>query len=452
VSSQTDEGRNRSRLIRGCVLTALIAAHGVSESAFAQRYSITPLPLPEGQSAAFTWSINIHGDMCGTTFGDAPELTPVLWRDNRVIELPFLPHPDSDTGWAWRMNDAGVIAGQVDGQYAEQAVMWLDEQTIVAILDRQSSAYDVNESLVVAGEVAVGFLDVRGFIWKDGVWESLDPIQFIGQINERNQVVGFTNQQSWLWENGQFTEPTPLYPGAQAMASAINDLGVMAGWSRKNGAEAYPVIWTNGVPREMPITRGRREGGIARINNFGEAVGISSISFFEGSPTIWRDNLATEIDDLTIGANARSWEVLSASDINDVGQIAAMVRAFGQTQGWSAARLDPIDTGLTLWGMEPSRPGTRNVIQVNHATPGGRVSLLWGTQRGEPTTLPQCSGAMIDLVDPRLAATAVAGPDGRAFFNVFIPANVEGLYVLQSVDHETCEVSPPAWALLKPVN
>ncbi len=63
-----------------------------------------------------------------------------------------------------------------------------------------------------------------------------------------------------------------------------------------------------------------------------------------------------------------------------------------------------------------------------------------------------CNGAMIDIVDPRLAATAVAGPEGRAIFNVFIPANVLGLYVLQAVDHRTCEVSPPAWALLKTEN
>jgi len=435
-----------------CLFVAAVVAACSCSVGHAQRYSITALPLPEGHSGAFTWSINIHGDMCGTTFRDGLHLAPVLWRDNRVIELPFLPHPDSDYGWAWRMNDAGVIAGQVDGQYAEQAVIWLDEQTIVPILDRQSSAYDVNESLVIAGEYSVGFLDVRGFIWKDGVWESLDPIQFIGQINERNQVVGYDNHRSWLWENGQFTEPTPLHPGAQARAGAINDLGVMAGWSRKGGEEAFPVIWTNGAPREMPLTRRRLEGGIAGINNMGEAVGSSSINFFEGSPTIWRHNLATEIDDLTpaIDPNARRWTV-AVSDINDRGQIAATIQ-YGDLPGFQAARLDPIDTGLTLWGIEPSRPGTRNVIQVNHATPGGRVLLLWGTERGEPTTLPQCSGAMIDIVDPRLAATAVAGPDGRALFNIFIPASVEGLYVLQSVDHETCEVSPPAWALLKPEN
>lgn len=102
--------------------------------------------------------------------------------------------------------------------------------------------------------------------------------------------------------------------------------------------------------------------------------------------------------------------------------------------------------------MKPSRPGRRNVIEVNHGTPGGRVSLLWGTQRGQPHPWPQCEGAEIDIVDPRIAGTAVAGPDGRAEFNLFIPADALGLHVLQAVDHLTCEVSPPAWALLKVEN
>lgn len=59
---------------------------------------------------------------------------------------------------------------------------------------------------------------------------------------------------------------------------------------------------------------------------------------------------------------------------------------------------------------------------------------------------------MIDIADPRLATTGVAGPDGRATISVFIPAHVEGTYILQAVDHDTCEVSPPAWALLKMEN
>lgn len=442
---------DRSRVRHVFTGLLLIAAGIVTQNALAQRYSVTVLPLPEGHFGAQSYSINIHGDMCGASFSMERPFIPVLWRGNRVIKLPLLPHPRSEDGWAWRMNDHGVIVGDADGPYPQQAVMWLDENTIVPILDRDSSAKDINNRMTVVGNYAIAFLDVHGFIWKDGDWQSLYPMRFFGQINERNQVVGYDNQRSWLWEDGQFTEPTPLHPGARALAGGINDLGVMVGWSHKEVQEAYPVIWTDGVPREMPITRGRYAGGIRRMNNRGEAVGWSTISQSRSSATFWRHNLATEMEDLLIRPHARELETVSPRDINDNGQIAATIQ-YRDEVGYHVTRLDPIDTGLTLWGMEPSRPGRRNVIQVNHASPGGRVSLLWGTERGEPAPMNHCNGAMIDIVDPRLAATAVAGPDGRAIFNVFIPANVLGLYVLQAVDHRTCEVSPPAWALLKTEN
>ncbi len=442
---------DRSRVRHVFALLLLIAAGMATQSALAQRYSVTVLPLPEGHFGAQSYSINIHGDMCGASFSMERPYVPVLWRDNRVIKLPLLPHPRAEDGWAWRMNDHGVIVGQSDGEYPQQAVMWLDEHTIVPILDRDSSGRDINNSMIVAGEYAVGFLNVRGFIWKDFDWQSLDPIQFINQLNERNQIVGGTNSRSWLWENGRFTEPVPLHPGARAQYSGINDLGVMVGWSRKEGEEAFPVIWTDGVPREMPITRGKQHGVMSKMNNLGEAIGTSYSNSSQTYPTLWRHNLATEIADLALGPYSRELEAVSLRDINDNGQIAASIQYDGEI-GYHVARLDPIDTGLTLWGMEPSRPGRRNVVQVNHATPGGRVSLLWGTERGEPAPMNHCNGAMIDVIDPRLAATAVAGPDGRAVFNVFIPANVLGLYVLQAVDHRSCEVSPPAWALLKTEN
>ena len=59
---------------------------------------------------------------------------------------------------------------------------------------------------------------------------------------------------------------------------------------------------------------------------------------------------------------------------------------------------------------------------------------------------------MIDIADPRLAATALAGPDGRAFVRINIPAPTEGNFILQVVDHRSCEVSPPAWTLIKAKN
>lgn len=54
------------------------------------------------------------------------------------------------------------------------------------------------------------------------------------------------------------------------------------------------------------------------------------------------------------------------------------------------------------------------------------------------------------FADPHFAATAIARPDGVAQFRLNVPANVDGqTFILQVINHTTCEVSPPTWALFK---
>lgn len=445
------------RFSRNCAPIALLAIAGCSQYASAQRYSVTILPLPEGYVAGFPHGLNNRGEVCAWVFGLQGEDAAAVWRGNRVITLPELPHEGRPNTWASDINDGGVVVGRSEGALdVWQAVMWPDENTVIPLLDRQSAAYGMNDNLVVIGDYSVGFLETNAFLWENGEWFSLyPPIEFGDSVNNRKQALGHTGNQSWVWDKGVFYALPGFEPGNDLVrASSINDIGHLAGGIRRDRDDDHrPVIWTDFIPREMPVAHPSLGGGIGMVNNSGVAIGASANpSQTDYRPTLWSGNLAMELNELIIDRDARAWRVSVPWRINDVGQIAGTVTAFGQTRGWSIARLDPIDTGLTLWGMEPSRPGTRNVIQVNHATPGGRVSLHWGTQRGEPEPMNQCSGAMIDIVDPRLAATARAGADGRAIFNVFIPANVLGLYVLQAVDHRSCEVSPPAWALLKTEN
>lgn len=447
----------RLHSLPACMPIVLFASLALTPELFAQRYSVTVLPLPEGYEIAYPHGLNNSGVMCGWAFGEPNRNAAVLWRGNRVITLPQLVPEGRPNAWASGINAQGIVVGRSDGLLGVwQAVMWPDEKTVLPLLNRKSAAYGTNDSLVVIGDYSVGFLEVNAFLWEKGEWFSLYPPMEFGQhVNNHKQALGGTARQSWLWDKGVFYELPGLDPGDYwVRASSINDHARLAGGIiRTPESNALPVIWTDLVPREMPVVHPGLGGGIGQVNLSGLALGASyNRSQTDYKPTLWAGHLAMDLNELIVDRDARSWRVNTPWCINDVGQIAAIVQSFGQTYGWSVARLDPIDTGLTLWGMEPSRPGRRNVIQVNHATPGGRVSLLWGVQRGEPTPMNHCNGAMIDIVDPRLAATAVAGPDGRAIFNVFIPANVLGLYVLQAVDHRTCEVSPPAWALLKTEN
>lgn len=287
----------------------------------------------------------------------------------------------------------------------------------------------------------------------EGRWEPLwPPLDWANDINNLNQVVGDDGRYAVLWEAGQATYLPGLQPGARCGAGAINDLGLIVGASEKDIAINHPVVWENGQVRELPRVLGYPDAFAAlfSVNIHGEMGGTNQVAFQRTHPVLWRHNLAMDLNDMTTQPHPE-WEFHFSPFINDVGQIAIRATDVATLKGY-AAILHPIDTGLTVWGIEPARPGRRNTIQVNHATPGGRVSLLWGTARTEPQPLQQCQGAMIDIADPRLAATAVAGPDGRAFVRINIPAPTEGNFILQVVDHRSCEVSPPAWTLIKAQN
>ena len=440
---------------------AFTAVALTTQSASAQRYQLEVLDLPEGDWGLALTGFNNSGDIVGAGFSNEPGQTAVLWRGNRVIVLPHLTDivPSTRHGltyhnaWAYGINDDGVVVGQSNSiHFPQQAVMWPDERTIVPILDGDSKAADINNAGVVLGYGRVGSFGYGPLLWESGKLFPLFPtMRDVRAINNRKQVVGTGNRTAYLWDDGVFTVLPPLRPGAFAIPTDLNDDGVIVGGSPKDGSTLfYPVIWRDLEIREMPALVAGRNGAISSINNLGEATGSCEIAYDTFRPTLWRGNLATEIADLLLplDPNEPDWRLLGGATINDVGQIAMIVAYPGQF-GDNPARLDPVDTGLTLWGIEPSRPGQRNTIEIHHVTPNGRVALLWGTERGEPTPLHQCGDAMTDIVNPRLAGTATAGPDGVARLHLSVPAQTSGLFILQAVDRTTCEVSPPARALIQ---
>ncbi|MCL4197040.1 MAG: hypothetical protein KJZ69_06065 [Phycisphaerales bacterium] len=435
--------------------SALLSASG---SGFAQRYEMRILePPPEYGGIWWVTGINNRGDVLAWmrrlgTFTDLP----ALWRDGRFVELPLLDNGGSERRFAGAegMNDQGQVVGFSDGLiWGQYAVFWPDDQTVINLLDRDSVAQEINDNGIILGDYAVATFSYKPFIWENGQWAPLWPaLEYAPDINNLNQVVGDNGQSAVLWQNGEVTLLPSLRPGAQAGASAINDLGQIAGSSQREDEIWRPVVWNEGVVRELPRLMGY-PGAFASpfsINMKGEIGGSNQVAFQMTHPVLWRNNLVIDLNDMTTEPHP-DWEFQYGAHVNDAGQIA--VRAWSIPERVSyAAVLNPVDTGLTVWGIAPARPGRRNTIQINHATPGGRVSLLWGTARAEPMPLQQCQGAMIEIADPRLAASAVAGLDGRAFVRINIPAQTEGNFILQVVDHRSCEVSPPAWTLIKAEN
>ncbi|MCL4198783.1 MAG: hypothetical protein KJZ69_14945 [Phycisphaerales bacterium] len=434
------------------------------EPALAQRFNVVEYEYPIEFRFLDVNAINNAGEMVGTGYfreNNNWSESALLWRaDGRVSQLPhLLPsaatnfYSGSRSSQAHDINDDGVIAGRSEGRNRpELAVLWLDANTVVDLLGRDSVAYDLNDSLQVSGSFARSGFSVEPFFWESGQWFSLHPpMTQVKGMNNLGQVVGEGGGEALLFDRdrNEFTVLPPLRPGAEARAMAINDLGVISGWSQTDGDLYHPVCWKDGKVRELPRMRPDTDASASVINIHGDMTGASF--FPQTRPVYYRNNLVMLIDDLLLEALRDDWAIGTGVKLNDAGQVGGWGYHY-PSERVAPARLDPVDTGLTLWNIEPSRPGVRNEIQINHATPGGRVLLLWGTTRGEPQPLEQCPGAMIDIIDPRLAATAVAGPDGRALIRINIPAHIDATYMFQVVDHETCETSPPAWAIIQPEN
>jgi len=456
----TDVGMRRSAHRSGSriMLAATVAAASLApaNTAVAQRYNVVEYEYPHGYWIINVNALNNRGQMVGTghfSSGSSNRQTALLWHaDGRVVELPYLlpffAHRyfrDSRGAEAFDINDHGVVVGRSAGLiYGNRAVVWPDEHTIVDLLEANTSvARDINDASSVVGSANGTFL------WRNGEVLSLSPMRSVHDINNLDQVVGNDFPTALFYDKREFIPLPPLRPGAAAEAHLINDLGLIGGWSQRDTDLFHPVVWESGRVRELPRLRPDTTGSVSSMNIRGERTG--STYYPNLRPVYYRNNLVMELNDLVLESIRSHWRIDIGTKLNDAGQIGGRAWHF-LTGHLLPVRLDPVDTGLTLWGIEPSRPGVRNVIQINHATPGGRVSLLWGTTRGEPQPLQQCPGAMIDIIDPRLAATALAGPDGRAIIRIQIPAHIDGTYMLQAVDHSTCEVSPPAWAIIQEEN
>ena len=288
-------------------------------------------------------------------------------------------------GWAESVNNLGQVVGGSyanvpglsTGSYFLRAFRWdrLGGMTDLGTLGAYTAtAYGINDAGQVAGYSDIGQHRPHGFIWQDGVmsdlgcpptWRSLIPTA----INNRGQVVGYATTLDWhsrafLWQNGVMTELTPPAGCQDASANDINDLGQVVGWALAIGTRPRAIIWENGQPREVGALPGYTGSAAYHINNRGQITGVSyglpatsavgccclwengtvtdlraaSGTLLQrfcaindkgtivgpppdrGRPHVWRDGSWLNLNRLI--AQDSGWQITSARDINNRGQIA----------------------------------------------------------------------------------------------------------------------------------
>jgi probable HAF family extracellular repeat protein len=255
----------------------------------------------------------------------------------------------------------------------------------------------------------VGQRQGRAFLWRDGRFINLGDLgggySLAADINNQDEVVGHSAVASganhaYVWRAGTMTDLGVLPGGDNSFASAINDAGVIVGWSAtaSDNFRLRAVRWFGGV---MTNLGGRLPGAdsvATDVNNHGVVVGTSN-----NVPVRWSGR---EVEGLTE-------QPASATAVNDRGDVAGMAFFSGLLDGflWQRGRLTEL---LPPPGSSVFQPYGINKLRqvVGHSEYN---AVLW--HRGRTTILPSLvsTAAAYDINDAgQIVGTSATRLDGFA--------------------------------------
>jgi probable HAF family extracellular repeat protein len=146
---------------------------------------------------------------------------------------------------------------------------------------------------------------------------------------------------AFVWQNGTMTA-LPTLGGNNGTANSINNHSQVAGLAENTTLDstcpsseyqAEPVIWDNGVPRQLPTVSGDPDGAVNAINNQGVGVGGSGNcatgSTFSLHALLWQNGSPTDLGGL--GGTLFS----DAFNVNDRGQVVGASDLAGDTNFWA---------------------------------------------------------------------------------------------------------------------
>ncbi|WP_051109963.1 PEP-CTERM sorting domain-containing protein [Massilia niastensis] len=366
-------------------------------------YRMTLLPGDFHASA-----LNNAGQVVGTARGGA-----AIWSRTATIYLGGLL-PGSE-GLA--INSRGAIAGRVGASafmYADGAV------STFGLPGFGSWAAGINDAGQVAGTTRRDTGEFRAFV-RDGA--SLTELgtfggllSFATAINASGHVAGFASVPS-----GNFEDPdryASVYRdgrqvnlgslgGRISEASDINDAGFVAGWSELADGSERPFLYSPLDGRMIDLgSLGGLSGRANAVNGDGTVVGLSAVAGGGGFDYRAFVAGAGRMSDLNqLVAALDDWRLVSATDINDAGQILAQACRAGLDE-CRPVRLDLV--------AELPEPGTWALLGA------GLALLLWRHRR---------RAAWLAAAPLLAAPLAPAAAAASSYTAVFVPAGFNAMAI-----------------------
>jgi probable HAF family extracellular repeat protein len=240
--------------------------------------------------------INKFGDIVGyRTSAPAAPTRPFLWRNGTLTDLGSL---GGSGGNALAINDRGQIVGysQLPSQ-GSSAFLW--EDGVMTDLGRPFGFFASAEAINRRGDV-VGIVQGNegvAHLWRDGQAIELEDLGGVGSIafsiNSAGQAVGYAvapsgENRALLWVDGGKTDLGTLAGMNSAWARGINSRGDVVGhaFHTSNFQLQRPVLWTDGTIIDLG-TLGGASGSAIAINDHGVIVGYSLTAAGKQHATMW---------------------------------------------------------------------------------------------------------------------------------------------------------------------
>jgi probable HAF family extracellular repeat protein len=344
--------------MRRLTWSALIGLLFVVQASAATDYSLVRLQKFSAHEDMTGWGLSSDGRAVGQidSVFDGPDL--FYFNGTTNAKLPALPLSSAEG-----VNSSGTIVGfgqfnpQGNRGYIYQGGTYTPLPTLGGA---QSNAYDINDAGQITGSADVDASTSHAYRYHNGNMQGLGTLNgapgSIGfAINALGDVVGWSNyaagdtenHHAFRWSNGSMTDLGALGTGTRSIAYGINNLGQVVGRSSTAAGDGSPVhaFLYDGTLIDLG-TGGEAGSEATGINDTGEIVG--RIGNFAA---IHRNGNWAKLDDLI---DAPGVSLLSATDINDAGQVLAYgLDTTGPEPGYYTFILTPIPepTGLALLGV-----------------------------------------------------------------------------------------------------